>query len=67
MSAAHRLAGAVDVVLHGPRERAHGALLDDGGDRLYGLEIALAGCRKSGFDDVDTHLLELSGDAHLLV
>ena len=37
------------------------------GDRLHGLEIAVAGDRKAGLDHVDAQLLERLGDAQLLV
>jgi len=61
------VASGLDVTLGGTCQRAHGGVLDHLGHRADGLGVAGAGGRESGLDDVDTQLLELAGDAHLLL
>ena len=46
------LAGTADVVVVGARQAADGAVLDDAGDRLHRLEVAVAGGREAGLDHV---------------
>jgi len=62
-----RLGRAVDILFHGARQGADGAVLDFLGHRLDRLEIAGAGHGKSGLDDVDAHAFQHLGDAHLFL
>ncbi len=61
----HGVAAAVDIGVDGAGEacdhRVPGAL----GDLADGLEVAVGGDRKAGFDDVDTHVVEDFGDLQL--
>lgn len=71
----HSLPRGVNVPGIAPRETAYDgdvpflvdAVSDLSGDRLHGLEVRLAGCRKPGLDDVDAELGELARDVQLLL
>ena len=60
------LPAAVDVTEGGARQAADHRALDPLGDGLHGLEVALAGDREAGLDDVDTEAGQLLGDLQLL-
>ena len=61
------LGGAVDVFFHGTRQRTNRTVLHGLGHGLDRLEVAGAGGREAGLDDVHAHALQGLGDAHLLV
>ena len=63
----HRFAGAVDVLLAGPRQPAHHRPLDALGDLGHRREVALGGDREARLDDVDAHLVEEVGHLQLLL
>jgi hypothetical protein len=60
-------AGTSDVVVVRAGEAADDGVLDDAGDGLHGLEVAVGRGGEAGLDDVDAELLELPRDADLLV
>ena len=62
-----RLGAAVDVLELRARQPADHRILGAAGDLLHAVEIALAGDREAGLDDVDAHLVEQLGDLELLV
>ena len=62
----HRLPRAVDVLESGPGERGDDRAVHRLGDRLDGLEVAVARDREPGLDDVDPEARELLGDLELL-
>jgi len=63
----YRVSAATDVLLVRARQPADRAVFDRAGHRLHRLEIAVARCRETGFDDVDAHALELACNAQLVV
>ena len=62
----HGFPRAVDVVEAGAREPGDDRTAHRLGDRLDRLEVAVAGDREAGLDDVDTQTRELFGDLELL-
>ncbi len=62
-----RLGAAVDVLECGAGEPADHRILGAFGDLMHGREVAVRGDRKAGFDDVDAHLVEQSGDFEFLL
>ena len=67
VGAGQRLGGTGDVAVVGTGQRADGAALHGRGNRLDGLEVAIAGGREAGLDDVHLHALQLAGDAQLFL
>ena len=61
-----RLGGTVDVAVGGTRQAADDRVLDELGNLLDGLEVAVRRDREAGLDHVDAHLLQHLGDAQLL-
>ena len=66
LSRLDRLGAAVDVLERGARETAHHRFLGALGDLVHGGEIAFGSDRKTGLNDVDTHLIEQLGDFEFL-
>ncbi len=62
-----RLGGTVNILFHGARQGAYGAVLHFLGHRLHRLEVTEAGHGKSGLDDVDAHAFQHLGDAYLFL
>ena len=60
-------AGAVDVLQAGTGKPAHHGVLGALGDLVDGSKVAIRGDRKTGLDDVDTHLVEQLGDFELFL
>jgi hypothetical protein len=61
------LAGGVDIAIHGAGQATDGAVLDDRGDRLDGLEVARTGDGEPRLDDIDPELFQGLGNAHLFL
>ena len=62
----HRLPRPVDVLHAGSGERGDDRTAYRAGDGLDRVEVALAGDREPGLDDVDAETGELLGDLQLL-
>ena len=61
------LRGPVDIAVGGARQTADHAALDQLGDLVDGVEIAVRRDRETGLDHVDAHGLQDLGDAELFV
>jgi hypothetical protein len=60
------MAGRIDVFGHATSESTDDRAIDFAGDFLDGGEVAFAGDRETGFDDIDAESRKLAGDFELL-
>ena len=63
----HGFRAAVDVFRMGAGETGDDGVLGAPGDLADRLEVAFGGDGKTGFDDVDAHVVEHLGDLELLL
>ncbi len=67
LGAGEGLARGVDIAIHGAGQAADGAVLDDRGYRLDGLEVARTGDGETRLDNVNPQLFQGLGNAHLFL
>ena len=57
--------GHFDIFLNGAAKAADAGIFDDFGYLFYGMEVAGAGDRETGFDDIDAEGFQLKGQLDL--
>ncbi len=63
----HRLPATVDILVVGAAQPADHGVFRPLGNLAHRVEIAFRGNRKTGLDDIDTHLVEQLGDLELFL